>query len=67
MSAITIAKTVLVVAIAASRNPAVRAAIKAAPGLLSENQKVAAVHTVKRAAFGAGVMAGRVLSQRRSQ
>lgn len=66
MSAATIARTVLVVALAASRNPAVRAAIKAAPGLLSESQKAAAIQSTKRAAYNAGVLAGRLMSRDRT-
>ncbi|WP_196257947.1 hypothetical protein [Pelagibacterium limicola] len=66
MSAVTIAKTVLVVAIAASRNPAVRAAIKAAPNLLSDGQKAKAVETTRRAAYNAGVLAARLMSRNRT-
>ncbi len=66
MSAANIAKTVFLVALAASRNPAVRAAIKTAPNLLSDSQKARAVETARRAAYNAGVVAGRLVSRDRS-
>lgn len=66
MSAGNVVKTAIFVAIAASRNPAVRAAIRNAPKLLSETQRANAVETTKRAAYNAGLLAGRLMSRDRS-
>ena len=63
MSAANVARTVLVVAFAASRSPAVRAAIKAAPNLLSDARKAKAIETTRRTAYTAGVLAGRLMAR----
>lgn len=63
MSAASVARTVLVVALAASRNPAIRAAIRSAPNLLSETQKAKAIETTRKTAYNAGVLAARLMSR----
>lgn len=65
MSAIRIAKTVALVAFAASRSPTVRAAIKAAPTLLSAENKKAALAATKRAARKAGELTAKVVPPNR--
>lgn len=65
MSAIRVAKTVAVLALAASRSPLVRSAIKAAPKLISEERKLAAYEATKRAARKAGEMTARVVPPNR--
>ena len=65
MSAIRVAKTVALLAIAASRSPVVRSAIKAAPRLVSEERKAAAYETAKRAARKAGELTARVVPPNR--
>ena len=61
MAALRVARTVLVMAVAASRSPVVRAAIKAAPGLIPDAQKQAAFEAAKRIARRAGETAGRLV------
>lgn len=65
MSAFRIAKTVALVAYAASRNPAVRAAIRNAPKTVPAEQRRAAFDASKRAARKAGEVAARVLPPNR--
>ena len=65
MSAIRVAKTVAILAIAASRSPVVRSAIKAAPHLLSEERKLAAYEATRRAARKAGELTARVVPPNR--
>lgn len=65
MSAIRVVKTVAILAYAASRNPAVRAAIKAAPGMLSDERKTAAYTATKKAARKAGEFAAKVIPPNR--
>lgn len=65
MSAIRVAKTVALLAIAASRSPAVRSAIKAAPHLISEERKRAAYEATRRAARKAGELTARVVPPNR--
>lgn len=66
VSVVSVARTVLVVALAASRNRAVRAAIRSAPDLLSEAQKAKAIETTRRTAYNAGVLAARLMSRSKS-
>lgn len=65
MSAIRVAKTVALLAIAASRSPVVRSAVKAAPYLISEERKAAAYEATKRAARKAGEFTARVVPPNR--
>lgn len=65
MSAINVAKTVFFVALAASRHPAVRAAVKAAPNLVSAEHKKIAYEATKRAARKAGELTARVVPPNR--
>ncbi|WP_332717693.1 hypothetical protein [Pelagibacterium mangrovi] len=65
MSAIRVAKTVAILALAASRSPLVRSAIKAAPLLVSEDRKLAAFEATKRAARKAGELTARVVPPNR--
>ncbi|WMT86033.1 hypothetical protein NO932_14020 [Pelagibacterium sp. 26DY04] len=65
MSAIRVAKTVALLALAASRSPLVRSAVKAAPHLISEERKAAAYEATKRAARKAGEMTARVVPPNR--
>jgi hypothetical protein len=66
VSAVHIARTVFVVALAASRSPAVRAAIRSAPNLLTEDQKAKAVAATRQAAYNAGLLASRLVPRDRS-
>ncbi|GGA45039.1 hypothetical protein [Pelagibacterium lentulum] len=65
MSAIRIAKTVLFVALAASRNPAVREAVRNAPKMIPAEQRRAALDGAKRAARKAGEITARVVPPNR--
>ena len=65
MSAFRIAKTVALVAFAASRSPIVRSAIKAAPGLVTEERRQAAYEVAKRTARKAGELTARVVPHNR--
>ena len=65
MSAIRVVKTVTILAIAAGRNPAVRAAIKAAPSLVTPEGKQAAVAGAKKAARKAGELTARIVPPNR--
>lgn len=65
MSAIRIAKTALFVALAASRNPAVRQAIRNAPRMIPAEQRQAAFEGAKRAARKAGEITARVIPPNR--
>lgn len=65
MSAFRVAKTVALLALAASRSPVVRSAIKAAPNLVSEERKNAAFEVTKRAARKAGELTARVVPPNR--
>lgn len=65
MSAINVAKTVLIVAFAASRSPMVRAAVKAAPKMVSEERRQAAYDVTRRAARRAGELTARVIPPNR--
>lgn len=59
MPSLRMAKTVFFLALAASRNPAVRAAIRNAPRLIPDKHKKAAYDTARVAARKAGELAGR--------
>lgn len=61
MAAINVARTVLFAAIAASRSPMVRAAIRNAPKMVRAEHKAAALEVSKRAARKAGEMTARVI------
>ncbi|SDG50343.1 hypothetical protein [Pelagibacterium luteolum] len=65
MSAFKVAKTVAIIAWAASRNPAVRAAVRAAPKLVSTERKLAAVQAARRAARKAGELTAKVMPPNR--
>ncbi|MAN76673.1 hypothetical protein OF122_05920 [Pelagibacterium flavum] len=65
MSAFRIAKTVAFLALAASRSPVVRSAVKAAPKLVSKERKQAAYEATKRAARKAGEVTARVVPPNR--
>jgi hypothetical protein len=59
MSHLRVAKTVFFIALAASRNPMVRHAIRQAPKMIPEQHKKAAFNVAKGAARKAGEFAGR--------
>lgn len=61
MSAIRVAKTVALFALAASRSPVVRSAIKAAPHVVSAEQKRTAYEATLKAARKAGELTARVV------
>ncbi|RDE08740.1 hypothetical protein [Pelagibacterium lacus] len=61
MSAFRVVRTVAVLAIAASQNPAVRAAVRSAPNLLTAERKQAAYDATKRMARKAGELTARVV------
>ncbi|WP_421951305.1 hypothetical protein [Pelagibacterium sp.] len=65
MSVFRVAKTAAFLALAASRNPAVRSAIKAAPNLVSDERKKAAYEATKRAARKAGELTARIVPPNR--
>lgn len=65
MSAFRVAKTVALLAFAASRSPVVRSAIKAAPNLVSGERKQAAYDATKRAARKAGELTARLVPPNR--
>lgn len=65
MSVFRVAKTVAFLALAASRSPMVRSAVKAAPNLVSEDRKRAAFEATKRAARKAGELTARVVPPNR--
>lgn len=65
MSAINVAKTVFFVALAASRHPAVRDAIRSAPNLISTEHRKVALEATKRAARKAGEITARVVPPNR--
>src|SRR5690606_2576274 len=61
MAGFQVAQRVLVLALAASRSQAVRAAIRAAPGLIPDAHKEAAYAAAKHIARKAGETAGRIV------
>lgn len=65
MSVFRVAKTAAFLALAASRSPVIRSAIKAAPNLVSEERKLAAYEATKRAARKAGELTARVVPPNR--
>lgn len=65
MSAFRVVRTIALVALAASRTPAVRAALKAAPGLVSEDRKRAVFEATKRTARKAGEVTARIVPPNR--
>lgn len=61
MSRVRVARSLVVAAIAASRHPGVRAAIRHAPDLVSDQRKTAAFEAAKRAARKAGETTARII------
>jgi hypothetical protein len=61
MSAIRTAATVIGVAVAVARHPAVRAAVKAAPLLITPKMREMAAEATLETAFRAGVLARRIV------
>lgn len=61
MSPIRTAATVIGVAVAVSRHPMVRAAIKAAPLLITPRMREAATEATLETAFRAGALARRIV------
>jgi hypothetical protein len=61
VAAVELTVAVVGVAVAVSRHPLVRAGIKAAPHLMTPGMKQAAAETARNAAYGAGVLARRVV------
>jgi hypothetical protein len=61
MSAIRTAATVIGVAVAVARHPAVRAAVKAAPLLVTPKMREMAAEATLETAFRAGVLARRIV------
>lgn len=64
MRAARLAIAAIGVAVAVSRHPATRAALKAAPSLVPDSAKQAAYDSAKHAAYNAGVIARRVVPRR---
>ncbi len=64
MSALRAAVTVISVAATIIRHPAVRAGLRAAPLLITPAMRLAAEQGVRKAAFNAGVAAGRIVNRR---
>lgn len=61
MSAIRTAATVIGVAVAVARHPAVRAAVRAAPLLVTPKMREMAAEATLETAFRAGVLARRIV------
>jgi hypothetical protein len=63
MSPIRTAATVIGVAVAAARHPAVRAAVRAAPLLITPRMREAATEATLETAFRAGALARRIVKR----
>lgn len=64
MSVIRLAVTAVTVAVTVARHPMVRAGMKAAPHLMTPAARQVAADTTRSAAYGAGVLARRLLKGR---
>ena len=63
MSPIRTAATVISVAIAVARNPMVRAAVRAAPQVMTPQMRARAADATLEAAFRAGVLARKIMKR----